>query len=204
MLYGEPETYIDGYGKERQHASLEESANGQELQRMGDTAKTAGKIALTGAAFTNPVTAAGETAALMGTLGQAYFLGEGLKDAKYRIENGSTAEDGAMLALDLLPAASTAKTLANGTRQVGRAVKNAVDETARAQAIKRTDDVKTTTAVKVNTRPLSMSERLGIPKGDRGNLSQEQLEALQDVESYLTRGRHFDKFVYEPNSGIFT
>ena len=118
---------------------------------MGDTAETTGKIALTGAAFTNPITAASKTAALMGTLGQAYFLGEGLKDAKYRIENGSTAEDGAMLALDLLPAASTAKTLANGTKQVGRAVKNGVDETARAQAIGRANDVKTTTPVKVNT-----------------------------------------------------
>lgn len=118
---------------------------------MGDTAETTGKIALTGVAFTNPITAASKTAALMGTLGQAYFLGAGLKDAKYRIENGSTAEDGAMLALDLLPAASTAKTLTNGTRQIRRTVKNAVDETARAQAIGRANDRKATTTVKVNT-----------------------------------------------------
>lgn len=44
LLYGEPETYTDGYGKTRSHASLEESANGQQLKRMKDTAVGAGKV----------------------------------------------------------------------------------------------------------------------------------------------------------------
>lgn len=44
LLYGEPETYTDGYGQERSHASLEESANGQQLKRMKDTAVGAGTM----------------------------------------------------------------------------------------------------------------------------------------------------------------
>ena len=32
---------------------------------------------------------------------------------------------------------------------------------------------------------LSKAERLGIPKGDRGNLSQDQLDALEDLTSYM-------------------
>ena len=32
---------------------------------------------------------------------------------------------------------------------------------------------------------LSEAERLGIPKGDRGNLSQDQLNALEDLTSYM-------------------
>ena len=44
ILYGEPETYKDGYNKTRSHASLEESANGQQLNRMKDTAIGAGTV----------------------------------------------------------------------------------------------------------------------------------------------------------------
>lgn len=93
---------------------------------MGDAAKNAGNVALTAAAFTNPVTATTGTGALMSTLGQSYFLTEGLKDAKERITNGSTAGDGVMLALDLLPATSVAKTVANGAKEVGPILKRVV------------------------------------------------------------------------------
>lgn len=44
-------TYTDGYGVERQNPSLQESAQGQQLSRMKDTAKNYGKLALVGASF---------------------------------------------------------------------------------------------------------------------------------------------------------
>ena len=140
LLYGNQKTYKDGYGTERQHASLSESANGQELQRMGDTAKTAGKIALTGFAFTNPFTASSTASSLLGTLGQSYFLGEGLKDAKYRIQNGSTVGDGVMLGLDLLPATSVAKTVFNGAKNIGPALKQIVKNAEYADYMGRLND----------------------------------------------------------------
>ena len=148
LLYGKPETYKDGYGTERQHTSLSESANGQELQRMGDTAKTAGKIALTGFAFTNPFTASSTASSMLGTLGQSYFLGEGLKDAKYRIQNGSTVGDGVMLGLDLLPATSVAKTVFNGAKNIGPALKQIVKNAEYADYMGRLND-----ASKYNTGP---------------------------------------------------
>ena len=148
LLYGKPETYKDGYGTERQHASLPESANGQELQRMGDTAKTTGKIALTGFAFTNPFTTSSTASSMLGTLGQSYFLGEGLKDAKYRIQNGSTAGDGVMLGLDLLPATSVAKTIFNGAKNIGPALKQIVKNAEYADYMGRLND-----ASKYNTNP---------------------------------------------------
>lgn len=44
---------------------------------------------------------------------------------------------------------------------------------------------------------LSEAERLGIPKGDRGNLSQDQLDALEDLTSYMQSGRYKNKFVID-------
>lgn len=49
---------------------------------------------------------------------------------------------------------------------------------------------------------LSASEWLGIPKGDRGNLSQDQLDALEDLASYMQSGRYKNKFVID-QSGNF-
>ena len=49
---------------------------------------------------------------------------------------------------------------------------------------------------------LSEAERLGIPKGDRGNLSQDQLDALEDLTSYMQSGRYKNKFVID-KSGNF-
>jgi hypothetical protein len=71
LLYGKPKTYKDGYGKTRSHASFKESANGQLVQRMGETAKDAGNLVATGLAFGNPVTASAYVAPLI-TGSQAY------------------------------------------------------------------------------------------------------------------------------------
>lgn len=54
--YGD-NTYTDGYGTTRTNASLGESANGQQLERMGETAKDVAGLVATGAAFGNPITA---------------------------------------------------------------------------------------------------------------------------------------------------
>lgn len=37
---------------------------------------------------------------------------------------------------------------------------------------------------------LSIAERMGIPKGDRGNLTQDQLEGLEDLMHYNTSGKY--------------
>lgn len=44
LLYGKPETYVDGNGKTRSHASFKESTNGQLVSRMEQTGKDAGTL----------------------------------------------------------------------------------------------------------------------------------------------------------------
>ena len=53
--------------------SLKESATGQEWDRMKDAAKGAGKLAATGLALGNPITASSAMAPLI-TGSQAYFM----------------------------------------------------------------------------------------------------------------------------------
>jgi hypothetical protein len=37
---------------------------------------------------------------------------------------------------------------------------------------------------------LTLAERMGIPKGDRANLTQDQLEGLEDLMHYNTNGKY--------------
>ena len=98
--------------------SLEESATGQELNRMKDVAESAGKLAATGLAFSNPVTASATTAPLI-TGSQAYFISEGLRDAYNRVmSSNKTAEDGAMVALDVAGAVPAFSAIRNGAKYV--------------------------------------------------------------------------------------
>lgn len=98
--------------------SLKESATGQELDRMKDTAKDAGKLAATVLAFSNPVTASTAMAPLI-TGSQAYFMTEGLKDAYNRVmSSNKTAEDGAMVTLDVAGAVPAFSAIRNGTKYV--------------------------------------------------------------------------------------
>ena len=98
--------------------SLKESATGQELDRIKDTAKDAGKLVATGLAFGNPITASAAMAPLI-TGSQAYFISEGLKDAYNRvISSNKTAEDGAMVALDVAGAAPAFSAVRNGAKYV--------------------------------------------------------------------------------------
>ena len=80
---------------------LKEPCTGQEIERMKETAKGAGKLVATGLAFGNPVTTSTVMAPLI-TGSQAYFMTEGLKDDYDRITfPNKTAADGAMVALDV-------------------------------------------------------------------------------------------------------
>lgn len=106
--------------------SLKESATGQELDRMKDTAKDTGKLVATGLALGNPVTASATMAPLI-TGSQAYFMTEGLKDAYDRITSpNKTAADGAMVALDVAGAAPAFSAVRNGYRFVKPTVKSGV------------------------------------------------------------------------------
>ena len=98
--------------------SLKESATGQELDRMKDTAKNAGKLVATGLAFSNPVTASSTMAPLI-TGSQAYFMTGGLKDAYDRVTSpNKTAADGAMITLDVAGVVPAFSAIRNGAKYV--------------------------------------------------------------------------------------
>lgn len=106
--------------------SLKESSTGQELDRIKETAKGAGKLVATGLAFSNPVTASSAMAPLI-TGSQAYFISEGLKDAYNRvISSNKTAEDGAMVALDVAGAVPGIKPLVGGAKVLGNYANNVI------------------------------------------------------------------------------
>lgn len=44
--------------------------------------------------------------------------------------------------------------------------------------------------IKYNSRPISEAERLGIPRGDRGNLNRFQREAIEDLHQYRISGQN--------------
>ena len=108
-----------GWVDENEHpVSLKESATGQELDRIKDTAKDAGKLVATGLAFSNPVTSSTVMAPLI-TGSQAYFMSEGLKDAYDRVASSNkTAADGAMVALDIAGAVPAVSAAVNGAKYV--------------------------------------------------------------------------------------
>ena len=91
---------------------------------MKDTAKGAGKLAATGLALGNPVTASSVMAPLI-TGSQAYFMTEGLKDAYNRVTSSNkTAADGAMIALDVAGAVPGIKPLVGGAKVLGNYANN--------------------------------------------------------------------------------
>ena len=116
-----------GWIDESEHpVSLKESATGQELDRMKDTAKGAGKLIATGLAFGNPVTTSSTMAPLI-TGSQAYFMTEGLKDAYDRVTSpNKTVADGAMVALDVAGAVPGIKPLVEGSKVLGNYANNVI------------------------------------------------------------------------------
>ena len=160
-LYGESKTHKDGYGNEKQDVTFKESANGQLVQRMGETAKDTGNLVLTGLAFGNPLTASSTMAPLI-TGAQAYWISNGIKDGTQRIENieegvknfvedpswqavGEVAKEVPMLALDVAGALPIAKTVIETgknimpvTQQAVQRISGSVDDaitTATKQAV---------------------------------------------------------------------
>lgn len=108
--------------------SLKESATGQELDRMKDTAKSAGKLVATGLAFSNPVTASATMAPLI-TGSQAYFMSEGLRDAYNRVmSSNKTAADGAMVALDIAGAVPAFSAVRNGYNTLAPTIKSSINQ----------------------------------------------------------------------------
>lgn len=119
-LLGYPSnTYIDGYGTTRNYANLKESAQGQQLSRMKDTAKNYGKVALTGMSFGNPLVARSTIGAVLPTGAQSYFITEGLRDAYNRfMKKDKTAEDAVWTGLDLAGAIPAFSAVRNGAKYI--------------------------------------------------------------------------------------
>ena len=118
-------TYIDGYGMERQNPSLKESAQGQQLDRMKDTAKTYGTIALTGMSFGNPLAARSTLGAALNTGAQSYFMTEGLRDAYNRfMKKDKTAGDAILTGLDLAGAFPAVGSIVKNGKYVLPEIKN--------------------------------------------------------------------------------
>lgn len=162
--------------------SLKESATGQELDRMKDTAKGAGKLVATGLAFGNPITASSTMAPFI-TAAQAYFMSDGLKDAYDRIASpNKTAADGAMVALDVAGAVPAFSAVRNGYRFVKPTVKSGV--------LKVVDPHKT-----IYTNPKDAQRAASLYHTnytvDNKNLSVEDLESTQGYrkpQSYDDKG----------------
>ena len=144
LLYGKQETYKDGNNQERKDASFDESANGQLVQRMGETAKDAGGLVATGLAFGNPLTASEVMAPLI-TGSQAYWIGHGINDGAQRIENigegvknfvedpswqnaKTVAKEVPMLALDVAGAVPVARTVVKTGKNVIPAAQQAAQK----------------------------------------------------------------------------
>lgn len=112
-IYGN-NSYTDGYGTTRTNPNFTDSANGQLVTKIGDTAKSAVKITATGLSFSNPITASRTMAPLI-TGSQSYFATAGLKDAWDRLtKKDKTIEDDVNIGLDILGATPTIKALLNG------------------------------------------------------------------------------------------
>lgn len=150
--------------------SLKESAIGQELDRMKNTAKGAGKLVATGLAFGNPITT-NSTMAPFITAAQAYFMSDGLKDAYDRIASSSkTAADGAMVALDVAGAVPAFNAVRNGYRFVKPAVKSGL--------LKVVDPHKTIYTNPQDAQRAASLYHTNYTMGDK-NLSIEDLESTQ-------------------------
>lgn len=112
-IYGN-NSYTDGYGTTRTNPNFTDSANGQLVTKIGDTAKSAVKITATGLSLSNPITASRTMAPLI-TGSQSYFVTAGLKDAWDRLtKKDKTIEDDLNIGLDILGATPTVKALLNG------------------------------------------------------------------------------------------
>lgn len=121
----EAPTYTDGYGVERRsEVPFNESAQGQQLKRMGETAKDVGKLGLIAAGTINPFTAASTASTLLGTIGTAYGLSLGAQNVyntgKQFVQDPSSVSGTqlALAGLDAIPLAFGAKRIANGLSDI--------------------------------------------------------------------------------------
>lgn len=150
--YGD-NTYTDGYGVTRENAPLSESAQGQQLDRMKDTAVNAANLVAAGAAFGNPITAETWLAPVI-TAAQAYYAGAGLHDGINRVESmvedpsQRTAENVLITGLETLPVVPAAKTVIKGAKEVVPVAKQMVKEAEAVNYAGRQADAAAATAAK--------------------------------------------------------
>ena len=174
-----PPTLRDGYNRIiNAEVPLWESAQGQELERMGETAKDAGGLVATGLAFGNPLTASNAMAPLI-TGSQAYWITHGINDGAQRIENigegvqnfvedpswqnaGAVAKEVPMLALDVATALPVAKTIVETSKnaipaaqQAAQRITGSVDDAITAA----TKQVVESGVVGVNELPAQLAAR---------------------------------------------
>ncbi len=170
-------TYTDGYGVERQNPSLSESAQGQQLSRMKDTAGKYGKIALTGMAFGNPLATRSTLGAVLNTGAQSYFMTEGLQDAYNRfMKKDKNAGDALWAGLDLAGAVPAVGGLYNGIKRLNfhlpqKQNLSLVDLSPKEISFVPKENSKGSYALFERSNNLSDAERAGIPKGERNLLT---------------------------------
>lgn len=114
----EAPTYIDGYGVERRsEVPFNESAQGQELKRMGETAIDVGKLGLIAAGMINPATATSTASSLLGTLGTAYGLSLGAQNV-YNTGKQFVQDPSSVSAMQLVSAGLDAIPFMSGTKNI--------------------------------------------------------------------------------------
>lgn len=126
-------SYTDGYGTVRNtEVPFKDSAQGQELKRMGETAKNVGQIALIGMGLINPATSPTTAASLLGTVGQAYGLtlgAQNIYDVTKRAFNDPTSvtiPEYIFAGMDTLPFISSIETLSRGIRSGMHRISNTI------------------------------------------------------------------------------
>lgn len=177
-----PPTYTDGYGNTRNaEVPFWEGAQGQELKRMGETAKTAGQIGLAGAGLINPFTASSIGTTLLGTLGNVYGLSLGAQNVynttKKAIQDPSSVSvpEYIFAGLDAIPFVSSSTRIITklpSVEQVNNTVKRIGQSVSQAK------------------------EKVGEATS---NLD-EKIDAIKDVYDFY-RNRHYTKRLYRTSNG---
>lgn len=211
-LLGYPSnTYIDGYGTTRNYANLEESAQGQQLSRMKDTAKNYGKVALTGMSFGNPLVARSTIGAVLPTGAQSYFITEGLRDAYNRfMKKDKTAEDAVWTGLDLAGAIPAVGSVVRNGKYVFPEIKNNLNKQARIFARQYSDYQPTTQLSNIPagepSKPFTylweLDQSDAINLKDVGKYEDAVTAGFKDAQDIFLNKEIFNSLYTKPRKGI--
>lgn len=202
-------TYTDGYGTTRQNPTLGESAQGQQLSRMKDTAKNYATIALTGASFGNPLAARTTLGAIVPTAAQSYFMTGGLQDAYNRfMKKDKTAEDAVLTGLDLAGAVPAVGSVIKNGKYFLPEVKNILDKQARITA-RQYRDYQPTTQLSPAGEPskpftylwdLDQSDAIDLK--DVGKYEDAITDGFKDAQNIFLNKGIFESLYNKPRTGI--